>query len=210
MRPADDLVVLFTSGSRGAPKGVDPHPRRRRCGPRAAGLDARCVGADERLYIPMPFFWTGGFGGGLLTVLVAGATLLTEAVPEAGADARASSNASGPRCSAAGPTRPPGSPPHPAFADRRPVDASAPGSLGAVLPPDRAARARRPGQPVRHDRDRSARTAARRLDIDLPPGKHGSCGRPFDGVEVRIVDPETGAPRPPGEPGRDPACADRT
>ena len=29
---------------------------------------------------------------------------------------------------------------------------------------------------------------------DLPPGKEGSCGRPFDGVEVRIVDLDTGAP----------------
>ena len=38
--------------------------------------------AGERLYIPMPFFWMGGFGGGLLTVLVAGATLLTESDPE--------------------------------------------------------------------------------------------------------------------------------
>ena len=32
-----------------------------------------------------------------------------------------------------------------------------------------------------------------RLDLDLPPSKHGSCGRPFAGVEVRIVDPETGS-----------------
>ena len=31
------------------------------CAPSASGLDARCIGAGERLYIPMPFFWTGGF-----------------------------------------------------------------------------------------------------------------------------------------------------
>ncbi len=47
----------------------------------AAGLEARCVGPGERLYIPMPFFWTGGFAAGLLSVLIAGATLLTEASP---------------------------------------------------------------------------------------------------------------------------------
>jgi acyl-CoA synthetase (AMP-forming)/AMP-acid ligase II len=40
-----------------------------------------------------------------------------------------------------------------------------------------------------------------RLDRDLPPGKHGSCGQPFDGVEVRVVDPGTGQVCAPGELG---------
>jgi hypothetical protein len=31
-----------------------------------------------------------------------------------------------------------------------------------------------------------------RLDLDLPEGAFGSCGRPFDGVEVRIADAESG------------------
>jgi acyl-CoA synthetase (AMP-forming)/AMP-acid ligase II len=39
------------------------------------------------------------------------------------------------------------------------------------------------------------------LDRDLPPDKFGSCGRPFDGVEVRIVDPESGRVVPAGERG---------
>ncbi len=30
-----------------------------------------------------------------------------------------------------------------------------------------------------------------RADVDLPPDKPGSCGQPFDGVEIRVVDPET-------------------
>ncbi|HVN50456.1 MAG TPA: AMP-binding protein, partial [Acidimicrobiales bacterium] len=81
VRPADDLAVVFTSGSRGAPKGTI-HTHGGGLGAVAAGLEARCVGEDDRLYIPMPFFWTGGFCSGLLTVLVAGATLLTEAVPD--------------------------------------------------------------------------------------------------------------------------------
>ena len=84
VRPADDLVILFTSGSRGAPKGVI-HTHGGALRATAAGLEARCIGAGERLYIPMPFFWTGGFSGGLLSVLVAGATLLTESDARAGA-----------------------------------------------------------------------------------------------------------------------------
>ncbi|HKA13807.1 MAG TPA: class I adenylate-forming enzyme family protein, partial [Myxococcota bacterium] len=83
VRPADDMVVLFTSGSRGAPKGVI-HTHGSALRATAAGLEARCIGARERLYIPMPFFWTGGFCGGLLSVLLAGATLLTESTPEPG------------------------------------------------------------------------------------------------------------------------------
>ncbi len=81
VRPADDLVVIFTSGSRGLPKGV-MHTHGGALAATAAGLEVRCLGRDDRLYIPMPFFWVGGFGTGLLSTLLAGATLLTEARPE--------------------------------------------------------------------------------------------------------------------------------
>jgi acyl-CoA synthetase (AMP-forming)/AMP-acid ligase II len=40
-----------------------------------------------------------------------------------------------------------------------------------------------------------------RLDTDLPPAARGSCGRPFAGVEVRVVDTRSGAECPPGEVG---------
>jgi acyl-CoA synthetase (AMP-forming)/AMP-acid ligase II len=40
-----------------------------------------------------------------------------------------------------------------------------------------------------------------RLDVDLPEAKRGSCGRPFEGIEVRVVDPATEATLPAGARG---------
>jgi acyl-CoA synthetase (AMP-forming)/AMP-acid ligase II len=40
-----------------------------------------------------------------------------------------------------------------------------------------------------------------RLDQVLPAGKEGSCGQVFDGVELRVVDLDTGAPLAAGETG---------
>ena len=185
VRPANDMVILFTSGSRGAPKGaIHTHGSALRA--TASGLEARCVGAGERLYIPMPFFWTGGFCGGLLSVLIAGATLLTEAAPEPGRTIRFLERErvtlfrgwpdQAARIAA-----------HPDFATAD-LMSLRPASLGPVLPP-----AQRPRPGARANlfgmTESGGPYCGARLDIDLPSNKHGSCGRPFAGIEVRIVDP---------------------
>jgi acyl-CoA synthetase (AMP-forming)/AMP-acid ligase II len=197
VRPADDFVVLFTSGSRGAPKGtIHTHGSALRAV--ASGLDARRVDADDRLYIPMPFFWTGGLAGGLLTALVAGATLLTEAVPEPERTLallereRATLFRGWPDQAARLAS-------HEKFAT---VDLSSlrPASLPAVLPP-----AQRPAPGARANlfgmTESFGPYCGTRLDEDLPSDKFGSCGRPFDGVDVRIVDVESGSACAPGVAG---------
>ena len=78
--PSDPMVVMFTSGSSGPPKGVI-HSHGNALGAVASGLASRCIDSDTRLYLPMPFFWVGGFGSGVLSALVAGATLVTEEIP---------------------------------------------------------------------------------------------------------------------------------
>ncbi len=197
VRPSDDMVVLFTSGSTGAPKGtIHTHGGGLRA--TAAGLDARRVTAGERLYIPMPFFWTGGFGTGLLSAALAGATLLTEAEPEPERTLRLLERE---RVTlfrgwpdqavklAADPT----------FAE---VDLSAlgDGSLGALLPAER-----RPAPGARPNlfgmTESFGPYCGDRLDVDLPEERWGSCGRPFAGVEVRVADPDSGQVRPAGEEG---------
>jgi len=77
---ADPLVIMFTSGSSGPPKGV-VHSHGSALSAVQSGLAARCFTADTRRYLPMPFFWVGGFGSGILSTLLAGATLVTEEVP---------------------------------------------------------------------------------------------------------------------------------
>lgn len=80
VRPSDPLVVIFTSGSSAAPKGV-MHSHGSALGAVRSGLSARCIDSDTRLYLPMPFFWVGGLGAGVLSALLAGATLVTEPSP---------------------------------------------------------------------------------------------------------------------------------
>jgi len=184
VRPADDLVVLFTSGSTGPPKGVI-HTHGGAIRATAAGLDPRGVGPGERLYVPMPFFWTGGFGTGLLATLIAGATLLTEAAPE---PARTLDLLQRERVTLfrGWPDQAKQLAAHPAFATAD-LSSLGDGSLGDLLPPER-----RPAPGARPNLFGMTETfgpyCGERLDTDLPPGKHGSCGRPFPGTEVRIGD----------------------
>lgn len=195
--PSDTLAVMFTSGSSGPPKGV-VHSHGNALGAVAAGLHARCIDADTRLYLPMPFFWVGGLGSGVLSALVAGATLVTEQVPQPestlgllerervtlfrGWPDQAEALARHPDAAAAD------------------LSALRPGSLEALLPADQRSR---PGRRARlfGMTEAFGPYCGYRADTDMPESAWGSCGKPFADMEVRIVDPDTGAPAAPGEIG---------
>lgn len=197
VRPADDMAVIFTSGSRGTPKGVI-HTHGGALGAVTASLGPRRIGPGDRMYIPMPFFWMGGFGGGLLSVLVAGATLITEAEPE---PTRTLALLERERVTLfrGWPDQAAALAAHPAFAATDLSTLKA-GSLDAVLPPGLR---RPPG--ARSNlfgmTESFGPYCADPLDTDLPDGTWGSCGRPFVGTEVRIVDVDTGAPVAAGTTG---------
>jgi acyl-CoA synthetase (AMP-forming)/AMP-acid ligase II len=195
--PSDTLVIMFTSGSIGPPKGVI-HSHGNALAAVQSGLSARCIDADSRLYLPMPFFWVGGFGSGVLSALLAGATLVTEEIPrpettlrllerervtlfrgwpdQAEALARQSASVG---------------------AD---LSALRPGSLEALLPPEQRAE---PGARARlfGMTESFGPYCGYPADTDMPRSAWGSCGKPFDGMEVRIVDPDTGEPVPTGTVG---------
>src|SRR5689334_23134086 len=195
--PSDTLAIMFTSGSSGPPKGVI-HSHGNALAAVRSGLAARCIDADTRLYLPMPFFWVGGFGSGVLSALLAGATLVTEEIPgpettlpllqrervtlfrgwpdQAEALARQSASAG---------------------AD---LSALQSGSLEALLSPEKraapGARAKLFGMT-----ESFGPYCGYPADTDMPQSAWGSCGKPFDGMQVRIVDPDTGQSVPTGTIG---------
>lgn len=195
--PADPLVVMFTSGSSGTPKGV-LHSHGSALGAVRSGLAARCITADTRLYLPMPFFWVGGFGGGMLSALLAGATLVTEEIPRPDATLRLLERErvtlfrGWPEQAVALARH--------ARAVGADLSALRPGSLEALLPPDQrpqpGARATLFGMT-----EAFGPYSGYAADTDMPSTAWGSCGKPFAGTEVRIADVETGQPVPSGTVG---------
>jgi acyl-CoA synthetase (AMP-forming)/AMP-acid ligase II len=194
---ADPLVIMFTSGSSGAPKGVI-HSHGNALGAVRSGLAARCITSDTRLYLPMPFFWVGGFGSGILSALLAGATLVTEEIPRPEATLRLLETE---RVTL-----------FRGWPDQAEVLARHAETVGADLS------ALRPGSleallPLEHRAAPGARATLFGMteafgpycgypaDTDMPAGAWGSCGKPFGGMEIRIVDPDSGEPVPAGNVG---------
>jgi len=195
---SDPLVIMFTSGSSGPPKGV-VHSHGNALAAVQSGLTARCIDSSTRLYLPMPFFWVGGFGSGILSALLAGATLVTEEIPQPQTTLRLLERERvtlfrGWPDQAAALAR---------HADSVLADLSAlrPGSLEALLPPQHRAPEPRARAKLFGMTEAFGPYCGYPADTDMPRSAWGSCGRPFEGMEVRIVDPDTGRPVPTGTVG---------
>jgi acyl-CoA synthetase (AMP-forming)/AMP-acid ligase II len=195
--PADDLAIVFTSGSRGLPKGVI-HTHGNALRATAAGLGARCVRPRDRLYIPMPFFWVGGYGTGLLSALIAGCTLLTEAAPAPEQTLRFIAREKA-TLFRGWPDQAARIAAHPSFATTD-LSSLRAGSLNPVLPPQQRAK---PGARANlfGMTETFGPSFGYALDTDMPDGKWGSTGRAFEGIEARVAD-TAGEALPAGETGR--------
>lgn len=195
VRESDPMVIMFTSGSSGPPKGT-VHSHRNALGATRAGLDARCITADTRLYLPMPFFWVGGFGAGILSALVAGATLVTEPIPTPDSTL-ALLQRERVTLFRGWPEQAEALARHAGTAD---LSSLRPGSLEALLPQGMRSR---PGTraALLGMTESFGPYCGFRADTDMPASAWGSCGKPFDGMDVRIVDTATGGALPHGEIG---------
>ena len=132
----------------------------------------------------MPFFWVGGFGSGVLSALLSGATLVTEGIPQPETTLRLLERERvtlfrGWPDQAEALAR---------QADSVGADLSGlcPGSLDALLPPDQRAQ---PGARAKlfGMTEAFGPYCGYPADTDMPRSARGSCGKPFDGMEVRIV-----------------------
>jgi acyl-CoA synthetase (AMP-forming)/AMP-acid ligase II len=212
VRPADDLVVVTTSGTTAAPKSV-VHTHGSLV--RHAFILARHRGvtSSDRIYSPMPFFWVGGLTMVVLQALSTGATVLTQDVFDAGKTLgllereRATFVSCWAQASQAMTD-------HPDFATRD-LSSIRGGTMAEALPPQQ-----RPSAPdlmpnmLGMTETGGPHTMAEVPDTPLPPELRGSFGIPLPGlVEHRVVDGASGVELPGHEEGeiqvRGPIVMDR-
>jgi acyl-CoA synthetase (AMP-forming)/AMP-acid ligase II len=200
VRPADDLVVVTTSGTTALPKSV-VHTHGSLV--RHAHILARHRGVNstDRIYSPMPFFWVGGLTMVVLQALSTGAAILAQDVFEPGSTLallereRATFISCWAQASQAMAD-------HPDFA-KRDLSTVRGGTMLHALPPDR-----RPSEAdltpnlLGMTETGGPHTMVEVPDTPLPRKLRGSFGVALPGVvQHRIVDPASGVEAPSGHEG---------
>jgi acyl-CoA synthetase (AMP-forming)/AMP-acid ligase II len=189
--PADDLVVVTTSGTAAQPKSV-VHTHGSLV--RHAYILARHRGvtSTDRIYSPMPFFWVGGLTMVVLQALSTGAAILAQDVFEPGSTLallereRATFISCWAQASQAMAD-------HPDF-PKRDLSSVRGGTMLEALPHER-----RPSEPdltpnlLGMTETGGPHTMVEVPDTPLPPQRRGSFGIPLPGVvQHRIVDTASG------------------
>jgi acyl-CoA synthetase (AMP-forming)/AMP-acid ligase II len=195
---SDPMTIVYTSGTTSAPKGV-LHTQ-------ASLLDhqrnlnaIRDLTEADSLFCNSPFFWIGGLGFALLATMIAGSTLVCSNAEDPGQtldllEAERPTVTNGFAAGIRHLTQ------HPTFADRD-LSSMRRGNLYPIM--DAPAR---PADPeLRHNMLGLTEAGSVALisadETDQPERRRGSFGRPAPGLEVQIVEPDTGTPVEAGAPG---------
>jgi len=198
VEPADDALLIYTSGTTSLPKGV-LHSQRAGVLQGWRFADMLRLGPEDRVFTTYPFFWTAGIAMSLDATLAAGGCLLLQESfePEAALDLieheRATTvhawahqhKALGEHPSAAGRD----------LAALRKIDATTPLAKLAGVVKDEYGTSASYGLTETF-------TIASALPADSPREvRRTTHGRPWPGNHFRIVDPASGEVLPPDTPG---------
>lgn len=201
VRPADPVVIVHTSGSTSAPKGV-VHAHGALLDHLAVLNELRGYGPQDVLFSNSPFFWIGGFAYTFLGTLVAGATVLCsqEADPAKVLDMMERER---PTLCNGYPASATALAADPTFAGRD-LTSMTRGNLYALMPAssvpaDPALRTNMLG--MTEGGSVVLTGTADEAEHDQPEHLRGSFGRPTPDLEARVVDPTTGAEAAVGEQG---------
>jgi acyl-CoA synthetase (AMP-forming)/AMP-acid ligase II len=199
VRPADELVLVTTSGTTAVPKSV-AHTHGSLVRHAYILAHHRGITSADRVYSPMPFFWVGGLTMVVLQALSTGAAVLAQDVFEPGATLallereRATYVSCWAQASQAMTD-------HPDFA-KRDLSSVRGGTMLEALPPER-----RPSEPeltpnlLGMTETGGPHTVVEVPDSPLPTERRGSFGIPLPGVvQHRIVD-TSGVELSPGQHG---------
>jgi acyl-CoA synthetase (AMP-forming)/AMP-acid ligase II len=196
VRPADPMIMVFSSGSTADPKAVI-HTQGATVRHAHNLNQLRDLRPDDVIYTPMPLFWVGGLSFALVAAMHAGASIVFEERFEPGATLellereRVTQVLGWPHMGKALAD-------HPSWRER---DLSSIRSGAATALP--APGDREPQGPRATSLGMSETLGPHTFeeDVPLPPDKEGSFGRPVPGLEHRVVDPETLDDVPPGQVG---------
>ncbi len=191
VEPSDDALIIYTSGTTDRPKGI-LHAQRAPVVQSWRFAEYMQLSADDRVFTAQPFFWTAGMAMSLGATLAAGATLILQETFEPGAalDLIESEQATAIH---AWPHQEKALAEHESIGARdlsraRKVEFTSP--LAAIVGLERDEWSTYSSYGLSE-----TFTLASALPASTPAEvRRAASGRPLPGVQLRIVDPETGAP----------------